>query len=306
MFSSQLVQLITQARKELLLVAPFIKVNTLQKLLENINEKVYVKCVTRWRPDEIITGVSDLEVWLLIRDRPNSTLWLRSNLHAKYYRGDQQVLIGSANLTDTALGWSRQPNLELLVPTNVQMEFEEVLFAGSVQVDNSIYEHIRDIVDNIQERTPLQPSTITIELSDEEVGEIVPIEEWLPMLRHPEKLYAAYIGEFEQLGTGTRIAAISDLGMLDIPPRLNKAAFAAYVGVQLLQKPIISQVDQFVAKPQRFGAVRDFLKTLPCSSQEGFDADFAWQTLMRWLLYFLPHRYNKVIPNHSEIFLRIK
>lgn len=306
MFSSQLVQLITQARKELLLVAPFIKVNTLQKLLENINEKVYVKCVTRWRPDEIITGVSDLEVWLLIRDRPNSTLWLRSNLHAKYYRGDQQVLIGSANLTDTALGWSRQPNLELLVPTNVQMEFEEVLFAGSVQVDNSIYEHIRDIVDNIQERTPLQPSTITIELSDEEVGEIVPIEEWLPMLRHPEKLYAAYIGELEQLGTGTRIAAISDLGMLDIPPRLNKAAFAAYVGVQLLQQPIIRQVDQFVTTPQRFGAVRDFLKTLPCSSQEGFDADFAWQTLMRWLLYFLPHRYNKVIPNHSEIFLRIK
>lgn len=306
MFSSQLVQLITQARKELLLVAPFIKVNTLQKLLENINEQVYMKCVTRWRSDEIIAGVSDLEIWLLIKNRPNSTLWLRSDLHAKYYRGDQQVLIGSANLTDAALGWSRQPNLELLVPANIQMEFEQVLFAGSVLVDDSIYEHIRDTVDNIREQTPIRPPTTTIELSDEEVGEIVPIEEWLPMLRHPEKLYTAYIGELEQLGTGTRIAAIHDIGMLDIPLGLNKDAFEAHIGVQLLQKPIIRQVDQFVAKPQRFGAVRDFLKTLPCSFQEGFDADFAWQTLMRWLLCFLPERYTLDVPRHSEVFRRKK
>lgn len=304
MFSSQLVQLITQARKELLLVAPFIKVNTLQKLLENIHEQVYVKCVTRWRSDEIIAGVSDLEVWLLIRNRPNSTLWLRSDLHAKYYRGDQQVLIGSANLTDAALGWSRQPNLELLVPTNIQLEFEQLLFAGSVLVDDSIYEHIRDIVDNIREQTPIQPPTTTIELSDEEVGEIVPIEEWLPMLRHPEKLYTAYIGELDQLGTGTRIAAIRDLGILDIPLGLSKDAFEASVGVQLLQQPIIRQVDQFVTTPQRFGAVRDFLKGLPCRSQEGFDADFAWQTLMRWLVYFLPNRYSSVTPRHSEVFSR--
>lgn len=300
--SSQLVKLVTQTRKELLLVAPFIKFNTLQKLLGYVDKQVQVQCITRWRPDEIASGISDLEVWTLIKNRPNSNLWLRSDLHAKYYRGDQQVLIGSANLTHTALGWSRQPNLELLVSADIQMEFEQVLLAGSVPVDDSIYEHIRDIVDNFP--IPTQPDATRLELSNEDERKTASIESWLPMLRRPEKLYVQYIGNFEQLDTGSRIAAMSDLEMLDVPLGLTNDAFEAYIGVQLLQKPIIRQVDQFVETPQRFGAVRDFLRTLPCGVPEEFDADIAWQTLMRWLLYFLPNKYYAKLANHSEIFAR--
>lgn len=119
---TELSKLCTEADRELLLVAPFIKASVLERLLDKISSDVTLKCITRWFPEEIVTGVSDLEVWNLIQNRPNSSLWLRSDLHAKYYRADNHCLVGSANLTGKALGWSDCPNLELLVPLSQQMK----------------------------------------------------------------------------------------------------------------------------------------------------------------------------------------
>lgn len=297
-------QLCRSTTQILWLVAPFIKQATLKRLLDQVAPEARVNCVTRWRPDEIVAGVSDLEVWLLIQERPNSTLWLRSDLHAKYYRGDQQVLIGSANLTNTALGWSPRPNLELLIDAEPLLEFERELLVGSVEVDNSVYEQIRQMVEALPPQPISRPAMTEFAPEDEDDLPTMPIEAWLPTLRRPESLFVAYIGEWDKLGSGSRIAAISDLRALDIPAGLNREQFEACVGVQLLQKPIARQVDRFVEMPQRFGAVRDFLKTLPCAYQPDFDPDIAWQTLMRWLLYFLPSRYDLSVPRHSEIFQR--
>ena len=301
---SQLECLCRDSRHEILLVAPFVKMNTLKRLLECVDQHVAVHCVTRWRLDEIAAGVSDLDVWLLIKDRQASTLWLRSDLHAKYYRGDEVVLVGSANLTYTALGWSQHPNLEILVSTEKLSDFEQRLFNGAALVDDSLYEQVKQAVLSVAMGSQVQPSA-EIGLPDQlEEAQFVSIEDWLPSLRHPEKLFIAYSGQLDQLGTGSRFAALQDLQVLGVPYGLGKEAFEVYVGAQLLQQPIIRRVDQFVETPQRFGAVSDFLNTQPCAAQDGFDADRAWQTLMRWLSYFLNTRYTASTPRHSEIFTR--
>jgi hypothetical protein len=92
---------------------------------------------------------------------------------------------------------------------------------------------------------------------------------------------------------------------LRVIPNLPPKAFKVYIGTILLQHPLIRQVDAFVETPQRFGAVRDLIATFPCGSHPEFNANRAWQTLMRWLLYFLPERYALSVPNHSEIFYRM-
>ncbi|MFM6208190.1 phospholipase D family protein, partial [Planktothrix sp.] len=102
----QLQNLCLNAQVEIIIAAPFIKASILKKLLDSIKSGLPIKCVTRWFPEEVLAGVTDLEVWLIIESYPNSSLWLRNDLHAKYYRADQQCLIGSANLTANALGWS--------------------------------------------------------------------------------------------------------------------------------------------------------------------------------------------------------
>lgn len=106
MWGTELSNLCAEANKEVLLAAPFIKVSVLEKLMNKISPDVSLRCITRWFPEEIVAGVSDLEVWSLIQQRSNSSLWLRPDLHAKYYRADQRCLVGSANLTGKALGWS--------------------------------------------------------------------------------------------------------------------------------------------------------------------------------------------------------
>lgn len=257
--------------------------------------------------EEIIIGVSDLEIWSIIQSYKNACLWLRNDLHAKYYRADEQCLIGSANLTAKALGWSNRPNLELLVeiPANYSLlpEFEGELFNKCIQVDAQLHEEYLTIVNQVKNQ---DISIDDLELTIDSSLYIHNNENWIPSLRNPEELYLAYSGKEDKLTAIARNNAINDLKYLNIIPNLNKNNFNAYVGILLLKKPIIQEIDIFVQTPQRFGAVRDFLESLLCANLANFNPERAWQTLMRWLLYFLPSRYALCVPNYSEVFYRIK
>src|SRR5579862_8242725 len=114
----ELENLCSSAHDELLLVAPFIKYTVLARLVDLTKPSVSVQIVTRWLPQDIKAGVTDIEVWDIVKVRRRTRLRLRQDLHAKYYRADDRCLIGSANLTLAALGLSAAPNLELLIDTD--------------------------------------------------------------------------------------------------------------------------------------------------------------------------------------------
>lgn len=305
---TNLEKLCQKAKVEILFVAPFIKASVLKQLLTNINPEVKVSCVTRWLPEDILAGVCDLEIWEVIQTFPLASLWVRSDLHAKYYRADNHCLVGSANLTAKALGWSNSANLELLVqlPQNAPelQNFEPELFSSSVKVTEDLFNQFNSLI------TQLQGEKLTINLThhqsviDSSVS-LIPSDAWLPTLRNPEELYLAYSGEWDKLTNVARQAAERDLSSLPIVLNLTETAFKPYIGMLLLQKPIIQQIDGFVEIPQRFGAVCAFLASHNCADIPNFNPQRAWQTLMRWLLYFLPHRYAVSIPRHSEVFYRI-
>jgi hypothetical protein len=314
MWGTELSNLCAEANKEVLLVAPFIKVSVLEKLMNKISSDVSLRCITRWFPEEIVTGVSDLEVWFLIKERPNSYLWLRPDLHAKYYRADQRCLVGSANLTGKALGWSNCPNLELLVTLSANelmiKAFEIELLKSCIPVDEDLFEQMSVAVELLTEEysNSITRNSSRVEILDYNLitNELVSSDAWLPTLRNPEDLYLAYSGLTEKLSTASKIAALTDLRSLIIIPNLSQKTFRAYIRTLLLQKPIIQKVDSFVKTPQRFGAVKNLLTSLPCATVANFDAERTWQTLMRWMLHFLPNRYALSVPNYSEVFYRIK
>lgn len=310
---SHLLRLCDGALNEVILVAPFIKEVVLARLLNHLGAGVVVRCVTRWWPHEIASGVSDVEIWHLLQQRGNSELLLKQNLHAKYYRADTECFIGSANLTQTALGWKQPSNLELLValPSSELSlaEFEKTVMADAVSVDNDLYRLTKEAVSLLPVMPYLRDGAFW-ELP-QQTGEpptdtdiVIDLASWSPTLRHPPDLYHVYQGRTDIVTRASFDAATADLAWMNIPPGLTEAAFRAFVAVMLLQQPIIRKVDEFVATAQRFGAVRQFLRTLPCARQPNFDPSQAWQTLMRWLLYFVPSRYEMFTPNHSEIFRR--
>jgi hypothetical protein len=312
LLGEQLELLCSKATDEVFLVAPFVKGHVLQRLLDCIKPNVSVRLVTRWNPLEIQAGVSDLSVWPLIDGRKNSSLYLCSHLHAKYFRVDKTCLIGSANLTGQALGWSRQANLELLVELNSQSlgltDFEETVLANSALVNESIYQKTKDAVNSLPENLLL----VTDECLKYEQGvsadsgslQILPAH-WLPITRFPDVLFKAYSGDISNLSYASKEMAETDLTFLRITQGLTKPAFNLCVGAALLQSPIIAQIDQFLIAPRRFGAVTAFIKSLLCSNYPDFDANHSWQTLIRWFLYFLPNRYRQINSSYSEVFVRI-
>jgi hypothetical protein len=297
---------------DIVLIAPFVKRGALAHLLEAVDPEAAVSCVTRWRPEEILAGVSDLDVWPLLRDR-GGTLSLVSHLHAKYYRFGYVTFVGSANLTAAALDWRAQANLELLVEARSEarlLEFEAAVRAQAVQVDETLYEHMRALVEALR---PLEAPVIgasAVDAGDEgerEAGRL--FEErreaalWLPESRTPQVLFDYYRGKLDRLSQGEREAAAVDLAAFPLPLGLEEGAFRAYIGWYLAQTSVVRRVDTLLVEPQRFGAVRASLRRMEDYPRDR-DSSRDWQTLMRWLLYFLPDQYEAWEANYSEIFAR--
>ena len=305
---SELRELCAEAQHSVLLVAPFIKAPVLQHLLDVVPGNVEIRCVTRWVPLEIVSGVSDLDVWPVLRAR-GGWLGLEALLHAKYYRADKRCRVGSANLTHAALGWKANSNLELWVdadPGRSDLQaFEASLLRGAVEVTDELHAEYERVVDRLREILPPPPTQDETEVEELRNGSR-PAEPgaWIPHLRHPEDLYRAYAGEMHSLTTTAREDARLDLAQLGLPPGLPRDAFDLHVRIALLQKSVVRALDIFVAEPQRFGAVRRWIQTQPCAVGAEFDATEAWQVLMRWLLHFAGDRYVSWTANYSELFWR--
>ena len=313
---AQLLDLCAGAEHGVLLAAPFVKAPSLRRLLSRASPGVDVTCVTRWRPEEVAVGVSDLEVLEEIERREQGTLLLSPRLHAKYFRADDRCLVGSANLTGRALGWVTPSNVELLIDAPAAnpslLRFERSLLASAHEATPELRAVVQAAAEQIRaDASPFvslpvlseAAGTSAPENAEESLPEPRDFRAWIPSLRQPEALYIAYQGSLDQLTTASRQAAASDLTMLDPPPRLSRSAFEAVIGVALLQMPLIALIDEFVLEPRRFGAVRDLIATRKATSSRA--AGSMWQTTMRWLLHFLPGRYVRSVPSHSEVFGRV-
>lgn len=307
----ELIELLSSARSEATIVAPFMKAAVVKRLMQNLAPGVALSCITRWHPHEIKYGVSDLEVWDVLRAHQPSSLSLIPTLHAKFYRADDYYAIGSANLTNAALGWSARPNIELLVSGEVDQmlrEWEGLLLSQAIKVDESLVRFFEQLVNDLPDDglvfTEHYPNTENS--LDGEYGTLkLEIVSWLPMTRYPEQLYKVYLGHTEELSAGARESAKRDLFVLAVPQGLDVAGFKVSVAASLLQMPVVNQIDHFLSQPRSFGAVRDFLSALPQYPKHR-DPSTDWQTMMRWFRHFLPQRFQVAVPNYSEVTFRLE
>lgn len=201
-----------------------------------------------------------------------------------------------------------------MLPSAELLAFEAAVQRQATSVDMALYQHMQMLVDALrpQETPPVRVPEVdegeNIETreegTDSAFGERNAVDLWLPESRTPQTLYDFYRGADDLLTRGAREAAALDLAAFPLPPGLEEKAFRTYVGWYLMQTPVVRRIDAFVAEPRRFGAVRSFLRRMEDYSDHR-DASRDWQTLMRWLLYFLPGQYKAWEANYSEIFVRV-
>lgn len=286
-----------RAVSTVVICAPFVKEAPLRRLLDSVDEDVSIQLFTRWRPDEVAAGISDTSVLHLIEAR-GGLVHLCEPLHAKLFRADGRALAGSANLTGAALGWSANPNLELLV--EVPAETPAVL-ALEAELDRCSIPATAALAAEVERVAALLPSPRTeIETSATATS---PSPAWHPLLREPADLFVAYSKGANLLSSTSSAAARSDLAALEIPPGLAREPFEALVANRLLQSPLVAEVDHLLAEPRRFGEVSKLLGNR--LELDHHEASHAWQTLMRWLNHFLPSRYTHSVPSNSEIMRRV-
>ena len=202
-------------------------------VLDDAGSVASLVCVTRWRHGDLIAGASDTGCRTLVTDRGGS-FRLHPSLHAKYYRIDDVVLVGSANLTSSAMGWAAQPNFEILCRTGDDFDahrFERELLRDSREI--SAVEFAR--WEALGEMDAGSSSAIS--------GAQPMLDAWRPATRDPGNLELVYRGrEGEIASFDEQRAARRDIQALSIPPSLTDEAVRTWISTCLLGTPFVNSV----------------------------------------------------------------
>ena len=281
------VSLLQNARRDVLIVAPFVRTRALNVLLSHVPTGTQTNIVTRWRPTDFLMGVADLDVYDTALSS-GAGLYLRNDLHAKLFAADDICLVGSANVTETALGWRSPPNLELLVTVprsepNVA-GLEKHLFDGAIRATAAVRDRLAALLASIHGSQVSVP-----ELEFDTFGQLQP--DWIPLIRNPEELFSAYNGNVD-FGRLALPMMLKDLNKIGVPPGMNHTLFREWIAAAISQTPLIQTV---ICHIEQKGEVTEsdvaaFLQKFKVDSSK-FRPREVLENLERWLNCFFPAQY---------------
>ena len=220
--------------KDVFLAAPYIKALALRNILRGIDSHASPTVITRWTPNDLAMGSSDLECRSVVTNLGGS-FRLHPTIHAKYYRVGTVSLVGSANISGAALGWSAQPNVEILCTPGSDFDgarFESLLLEQSRDVPDEEFAYWEEI-DNVH--TGYRDSEVVVNPPT--------LEDWRPRTRDFRNLERAYRGKTEAIAsTDEQRAAMADIAALRVPPGLQESEFRAWVATALMAAPFTQTV----------------------------------------------------------------
>lgn len=285
-----IVSLLASARKKALIVAPFMRSEALSRLLDSVPEGVETTVVTRWRPADLLAGASDLEVYDIARSR-GAALYIRHDLHAKYFAADEACLIGSANVTLTALGWRTPANLELLTRASRSadhiLKFERKLFEGATHATIEQRDYLESLLDRLRKKDIAIPDT-----KNETWNPLPPT--WIPQVRNPEELYSVY-EKSSDIGRTTLKDMQGEIDRMGIIPGLNEEEFRVWVAAKITQVPLIAKIIEHINRhgPVTEDVLEELLNRIGADEKRP-EAREILEVLQRWLTYFLRTHYETV------------
>ena len=261
--------------ERLLLVAPYVKADALSRILSDAVPNASLTCVTQWTLEDIAAGASDIQSWEIINEL-GGVFQLRPSLHAKYYRIDGTTLIGSANLTNSAMGWSPSPNLEILCQAGGDFddcEFQRELFQHSREVSAEEYNRWRTILDS---------DILTAAKSSEQYPQVA---NWRPAARDFGSVLRVYSGQSGDIASlDEQAAAKRDLGYLRIPDGLAPEQAGDWALICLLASSFANSALQVVGMEES-AAIRQLAQAHDSSLA---DARRSRETVYNWFASLAP------------------
>ena len=287
-------ELMQNATSRVVIVAPYIKSATIRRLIKIVPKTVSeCICVTRWLPEDIVSGVCDLEILDDVTQAKCGRLLVHPHLHAKYYSNGQESLIGSANLTSRGLGWHTPSNLELLVALPAEFpgltDWESALLESAVEATEQLRERIRVEAQRLAQTRPVHhPPEVEDESGDEGEAAL-----WVPECPVPERLWEVYCGR----GADTMVssafkAAQNDLAALSPPQGLSQDLFTSYVAGILRQMPLFAEIDKLASTGLTDTRAQEVLSGRLSSRTGGINnCGQIWRVAKLWIVYFFAESY---------------
>lgn len=259
--------------QRLFIAAPYIKADALARVLDATETIESLICVTRWSPHDLAVGVSDTKCRTIIRERGGS-FWLHPFLHAKYYRLNDIVLTGSANLTLSGMGWAMQSNLEVLSiagPDFDSSAFEQVILKDAREINDKEFRSWEEVA---------KAGNRALMHRD---GGQSHLYAWRPATRDPRNLELAYLGNIDAIASfdEQRLANL-DMLALQIPRNLNSEQVRTWSLTCLLAAPFTNAVISLRGIEVQVAA-RNLAQVYQLDVTE---ARRSMETVQNWLAFF--------------------
>lgn len=111
-FSDELKLSLDGISKSLVLASAFIKSQAFESIFGNLESNINVKVISRWKVEDLVMGSSDLEVYKYCKEK-GWKFGINTRLHGKLFLLDnQEVFLGSANVTSRGFNLIERSNLE--------------------------------------------------------------------------------------------------------------------------------------------------------------------------------------------------
>lgn len=292
----RVLNLVASATSEVIVVSPFITKYAIARVVESCPEDVPVSVVGRFLPQDLAAKVSDLEAIEFLLDAPNVEIASHALLHGKLFRADRRCLVGSANVTCRALGWSRVSNVELLVECDydpVIEAFEREVRDNSERMTESRLRELRARVSQLEESESLRDPDRDCQREGL----------WIPKCRTPRYIYDVYIGEDEwRMLASAKAAATEDLRDLGpFPKALDRVSFEGILRGVLLSHPLTTWAFEIGEVTDEL-AVRKIEELQVNDLESNIDSKFLWEIFQEWVQYFLADRIQEVATTKKIVF----
>ena len=261
--------------QRLVIAAPYIKADALTRVLSDVSPAASLTCITRWNPHDLAVGASDTACRTIVTERGGS-FRLHPSLHAKYYRVDDAVLIGSANLTSSAMGWSAQPNLEILCRAGDDFDacaFQRELLNEAREISDAEFAHWEAIARISTKSNPTVTDSQPL------------LDTWRPATREPRHLELVYQGRKDMIAScDQQRAAEHDIQALQIPPGLADKQVRMWAAACLLAAPFTNAVIRL----HDLDAPRAYLSLARTYRLSATEARRDMETVQNWLAFLAP------------------
>ena len=152
-FSDKLEQTLKNSTERIIVLSAFTKLAALTWLFDHAGAED-VSIISRWQPSDLTCGASDFECYEFCRDR-GIRFGISLNLHGKVYCVDDQILVGSANLTSKGMALSPNHNQEFGIGfTGQQADTEKIdnFLREVTWLDDTLADSMRSDLDMIEKK----------------------------------------------------------------------------------------------------------------------------------------------------------